>query len=321
MQQMTKKIIIYMPALNEGETIYNVLKSIPTALNDFYDIEFVVVNDGSTDDTKKESLRAGATVLSHNQNKGVGNAFQTALNYALETNVDILVSIDADGQFDVAQIEEMIKPIIQKDADFCIGNRFSNSRPEKMSKIKFWGNRQISRIISFVSNIKIQDASCGFRAYSKNCLLSLNLQGGFTYTHETILDLVDKGYEVAQVPVNVKYFDDRTSRVANNLFKYAIKTSLIIFKCLKDYKPLQFFLSIALFIQLIAFVIGGFVFIHWMQSGTITPYKSLGIIALAIFGMSALVIILAFIADILNRIRRNQEKILYLTKKNYFGKD
>ncbi len=309
-----------MPALNEGQTIYNVLKSVPTKMGDFSYIELLVINDGSADNTVEESLKAGATVISHTHNKGVGNAFQTALKYSLEANADILVSIDADGQFDVGQIAEMITPIIQNDADFCIGNRFSHSKPKKMPKIKFWGNRQISRIISFVSNTKIQDASCGFRAYSKDCLLNLNLQGGFTYTHETILDLLDKGYKVAQVPVNVKYFDDRISRIANNLFKYAINTLLIIFKCLKDYKPLQFFLSIALFIQLIALIMGGFVFIHWMQNGTITPYKSIGIIALAISGMSVLLIVLAFIADMLNRIRRNQEKILYLIKKNTYEK-
>ncbi|NLP56624.1 glycosyltransferase family 2 protein [Lutibacter sp. B1] len=310
-----------MPALNEGQTIYKVLKSVPKTIKGFSSLELLVINDGSIDNTEEESLKSGATVINHNYNKGVGNAFQTALNYSLKVNTDILVSIDSDGQFDVNQIEEMISPIIKNEADFCIGNRFSNSKPEKMPKIKYWGNRQISRIVSFVGNSKIQDASCGFRSYSRDCLLNLNLQGSFTYTHETILDLVDKGYRVAQVPVNVKYFDDRVSRVADNLFKYAVNTSLIIFKCLKDYKPLQFFLSIALFVLLISFFMGGFVLIHWFKYGTITPYKSLGIIALSFCGMSLLLTILAFVADMLNRIRNNQEKMLYLIKKDYFERD
>ena len=310
-----------MPALNEGETIYEVLKSIPERLFDFSTIELLVVNDGSSDNTTAESVRAGATIINHNYNKGVGSAFQTALHYALKVNADILVSIDADGQFDVNQIEEMVLPILNNQADFAIGNRFSTGKPDKMPKIKFWGNRQISRIVSFVGNSKILDASCGFRAYSKDCLLSLNLHGSFTYTHETILDLVDKGFRVAQVPVKVLYFEDRVSRIANNLFQYAIKTSSIIFKCLKDYKPLQFFLSIAFFVFFIALLLGGFAFVHWMQTGTITPYKSFGIIALALSGMALLLVILALIGDMLNRIRHNQEKILYLLKKNYFEKD
>lgn len=315
---MTKNLIIYMPALNEEETIRNVLDSIPKHFDGFKKVELLVVNDGSTDATEKEAILSGATVINHSQNRGVGKAFQTALNYSLKAKADILVSIDADGQFDVNQISEMIRPIINKRADFCIGNRFWNSSPDKMPTLKYWGNKQISKIVSFISKTKIQDASCGFRAYSKDCLFSLNLQGSFTYTHETILELLHKGYGVAQIPIKVTYYDGRISRIANNLIQYSIRTSIIIFKSLKDYRPLQFFLSIAFLVLFIAFIIGGFVFIHWMNTGMITPYKSFGFIALSLCGMAVVIITLAFIADLLNRIRENQEKILYLTKKKYF---
>ena len=307
-----------MPALNEEETICKVLNSVPKSICDFIVSELLVINDGSTDNTEKEAIKAGATVINHNHNKGVGNAFQTAVNYALKKNVDILVSIDADGQFDVNQIEDMAKPIITNEADFSIGNRFDSAKPLKMPKIKFWGNRQISKIVSFISKTKIKDASCGFRAYSRDCLLSLNLQGDFTYTHETILDLLNKGYRVEQIPINVIYFEERVSRIANNLFKYAIKTSTILFKCLKDYQPFRFFSWIASIILLISMVLGGFVVAHWYVNGVITPYKSIGIIALSLTGMSVFLFVLAFIADMLNRIRNNQEKILYLIKKNHF---
>lgn len=315
---MLNKIIIYMPALNEAATIFKVLQSIPTTFYGFKEVELLVINDGSTDETVKEAKKAGATVLSHNKNKGVGEAFQTALEYALKTNADILVSIDADGQFDVNQISEMILPIVKNEADFSIGIRFQNGKPDNMPGIKFWGNKQVNKIVSFVCNTKINDASCGFRAYSKDCLLSLNLHGSFTYTHETILDLIDKGYKVAQIPVNVEYFDGRVSRVANNIFKYAVKTSTIIFKSLKDYKPLQFFVSIAFFIFVIGAILGGWTLIHWIINHTITPYKSFGIIGLALIGMAVMILIFAFMADMLGRIRKNQEKILYFLKKTHF---
>jgi len=310
-----------MPAFNEEDTIRQVLESIPKQLGGFNAIKILVVNDGSTDATAKKAILSGATVITHSQNRGVGVAFQTALNYALQEKAEILVSIDADGQFDVSQINDLIKPILNKRADFCIGNRFFDSSPDKMPMIKQWGNKQVSKIVSSISKTKIEDASCGFRAYSKDCLFSLNLQGKFTYTHETILELLHKGYGVAQVPVRVTYFDNRVSRVANNLIQYAIQTSLIIFKSLKDYKPLQFFLSIALFVLFIAFLLGGFVLVHWFNSGMITPYKSFGFIALSLCGMAVVIVTLAFIADMLNRIRENQEKILYLTKKKYFEKN
>lgn len=307
-----------MPALNEEATIFKVLQSVPKSFEDFNEVELLVINDGSIDNTEIEAKKAGATVLNHNKNKGVGEAFQTALNYALKTNTDILVSIDADGQFDVNQIPEMITPILNDEADFSIGIRFQKGKPNNMPSIKFWGNKQVNRIVSFVCNTKIEDASCGFRAYSKDCLLSLNLHGSFTYTHETILDLIDKGYKVAQIPVNVKYFDGRVSRVANNIFKYALKTSTIIFKSLKDYKPLQFFVSIALIIFTTGSILGGWTLIHWIINHTITPYKSFGIIGLSLIGMAIMILIFAFMADMLGRIRKNQEKILYFLKKTHF---
>lgn len=310
-----------MPALNEGQTIHEVLKSVPKSLDAVSLIELLVINDGSSDNTASEATRAGATVISHNYNKGVGSAFQTAVNYALEVNADVLVSIDADGQFDVHQIPEMITPILNNEADFSIGNRFSNGRPDRMPKVKFWGNNRISNIVSFVSRTKIKDASCGFRAYSKDCLLNMNLDGSFTYTHETILDLANKGYRVTQIPVKVEYFDGRVSRVASNITKYAFKTSSIIFKSLKDYKPFQFFMTIAVVILFIAIIFSGFVLIHWIQNGSITPYKSIGIIGLALVGMSLLLAVYALMADMLGRIRKNQEKILYFQKKQYFEKD
>lgn len=254
---MLERIIVYMPALNEEKTISKVINSIPKTYEGFYHTEILVINDGSIDNTVAEALKAGATVVSHNNNKGVSEAFQTAVKYALENHADVLVSIDADGQFDVNQIPFLINPIINNQADFSLGIRFSDGKPDNMPKIKYWGNKQVNKIVSFVSKSKIHDASCGFRAYSKDTLLSLNLHGSFTYTHETILDLLDKGFKVAQIPITVLYFEDRVSRIANNLFNYGYKTSSIIFKSLKDYKPLQFFLGIALFIFLIAVFFGG----------------------------------------------------------------
>lgn len=310
-----------MPALNEEETISKVLKSIPEKVSGFFEVIKLVVNDGSTDETEKKALSVNAVVLNHKHNKGVGAAFQTALEYALKIKADVLVSMDADGQFDINQIEEMILPIINNEADFCIGNRFYKNRPLKMPLIKYWGNKQVNKIVSFACKTKIEDASCGFRAYSKESLLNLNLQGNFTYTHETILDLINKGFRVNQIPVKVIYFEDRVSRVANNLFNYTLKTSKIILKCLKDYTPFYFFMSIASLVFLLAFILGGFVFFHWFNNGSISPYKSVGIISLALCGMALLIVVLALVADMLGRIRQNQEKILYFLKKTHYNKE
>src|SRR5690606_21137911 len=121
-----------------------------------------------------------------------------------------MVSTDADGQFDPEQIPELLKPLVLGACDFVLGNRFSSQdRPEHMPWIKHWGNQQMSWLVSTLTGQKFQDVSCGFRAYSREALLQLNLMGQFTYTHETILDLCNKGLVAVEVPIRVRYFQGR----------------------------------------------------------------------------------------------------------------
>jgi glycosyltransferase involved in cell wall biosynthesis len=309
----TQKILVYLPALNEESKIGEVIRSIPKIYSD-REIDILVVNDGSTDKTAQIAQTSGGTVISHSYNKGLSAALQTAIEFALEKKYSILVSMDADGQFNSNDIPRIVAPLIEGVSDFSIGNRFYIGRPENMPRIKYIGNAWVSSIVSFVGGTKIEDASCGFRAYNQNAMLNLNLLGRFTYTHETILDLLDKNLRVAQVEVQVVYFKDRTSRIANNVWSYGLKIIPIIFKCLKDYKPFRFFMFLALMVYLISFLIGGFVTVHWIQNGEITPYKSFGIFALALLGLGVLLTVLALIADMMNRLRRNQEKMLLQQK-------
>lgn len=304
-----------MPALNEEQTISFVIKSIKK-LDFSIPFSILVVDDGSIDDTAKVAKNSGATVISHSNNKGVGGAFLTAINYSISNNIDILVSIDADNQFDSSEIRNLIQPILKNKADFVLGTRFSNGRPENMPNIKFFGNLLVNKIISRISNEKIIDASCGFRAYSRFSLLNLNLQGDFTYTHETILDLINKKNTVAQIPISVQYFKDRKSRVAGNVIDYGLKSLKIILKSYKDYAPFRFFLSIGLFFLFIGVLLFCFVSLHWFKTGEITPYKSLGVTSLFLVFCFLIFLVLALVTDILSRIRNNQEKILFLLKKN-----
>lgn len=307
-------ILIYMPALNEAATISTVINSIhELTFKTPYDI--LVVNDGSTDDTTLIAEKAGAIVREHQVNKGVGVAFQTAVDYAVQHNYKFLVSIDADGQFDSKEIKLLLAPLDQNTADFTLGIRFQKGKPKNMPSVKYYGNKVVNGIITKISKTKIRDASCGFRAYSRKALLNLNLHGSFTYTHETILDLLDKNLIVEQVPITVTYFPDRKSRVANSIVKYSARTSRIIFKCYKDYAPFYFFVNIGFLFLIASALLGGFVAIRWMKYGVITPFKSFGIIALALLGIFILFLILGLVGDMLSRIRVNQERILYQLKK------
>ena len=179
------KLVVMIPALNEGESIRKVLNRIPTKIKGVDSVVKLVVDDGSTDDTVKEAESAGAEVVSHQQNMGVGAAFQTGLQYTLDAKADVMVNIDADGQFNPEDIPNLVRPVIGGEADLAASDRFTNSdsklrKPENMSGVKYWGNMQMARLISLLSGQKFPDVSSGFRAYSKKALLMMNLTGRFT---------------------------------------------------------------------------------------------------------------------------------------------
>lgn len=317
-KERVMKLLIYMPAYNEDTNIQTVIESLPKKVKGVTDVQYLVVNDGSTDYTAELALAAGAQVLSHPVNKGVGAAFHSAVEFALDHDVDILVSIDADGQFDPDQIPLLIEPILAEKADMVIGNRFSSGLPINMPKIKYWGNQQVSRIISSVCKQKFQDVSCGYRAYHRNALLRLNLFGSFTYTHESILSLAYQGLTVLEYPVNVKYDPGRKSRVAASIFHYAYQTSKIIFRVVLDYKPMRVFGSIG---GVFIFVGAGFIMFlmsYYFFSGSFTPYKSFGFIGLGFLIFGLLVFLVAFIADMINRIRVNEDRLLYELRKHRY---
>lgn len=311
-----KKLIIYMPALNEAKTIQKVIDSLPNKLEGIDEIEVLVVDDGSEDQTAELALELNAEVISHHQNLGLGIAFQSAVNYMLSTDADILVSIDADGQFNPGDIPALIMPIQTAKAEMVTGNRFMNGKPENMPWTKYWGNKQVSKILNLLLTSNFQDVSCGFRAYSKEALYQLNLFGTYSYTHEVILNLAFKGLPISEVGVEVSYFPERKSRIASSISKYAYNMGKIILRTMLDYKPLYFFGNLGIINIFIAVIFIGYMLIHYFLTGAFTPYKSFGFIGLgfAVFGI--LVFFIGLVADMLNRIRMNQDKILYRMKKD-----
>jgi len=310
-----KKLIVSIPALNEEANIEKVIKSIP----DIVDI-IIVINDGSKDKTEEIALKCGAVVVNHPTNKGVGAAFHSAVKKALELGADILVTIDADGQFDTNDIPKLSKPISIGQADFVTASRFKDKTLYPiMPKSKFYGNIFMASFISKLTRQKFYDVSCGFRAYNKEALLRLNLFGQFTYTQETFIDLAFKKMVILEVPSKVRGVREiGKSRVASNLFKYALQTSKIIIRTYRDYKPFKLFGFLSLIMLIIGFGMGGFVFTHFALSGSFTPYKWLGFTGGFFIGIGLVFLLLGFILDMFTRMRINQEELLYQNKKQMY---
>jgi glycosyltransferase involved in cell wall biosynthesis len=309
-----------MPALNEADNIASVITNLPRFLSGVDAIQYLVVDDGSIDATADLARAAGASVVSHRRNLGVGAAFQSAVQFALENNADILVGIDADGQFDSDEIPALIKPVLDNQADMVVGNRFLKGMPEYMPSVKYWGNQQMSKLIHYVSGQEFQDVSCGFRAYSREALFRLNIFADFTYTHETILSLLFQRLRVSELPIKVKYDPSRKSRVAGSLLRYAAQTSKIILRVLLDYRPMRVFGALGSAFVLIGVAFELFLFTHYIFAGSFSPYKSTGFVGLGLVIFGALIFVIALVADMLNRLRVNQDRLLYEMKKLRYKK-
>jgi len=315
-----KKLIILIPALNEERTIISVIQRIPKQIPPFEAVEIIVVDDGSNDQTAVLAREAGAKVIKHQRNKGVGAAFRTGTAAVLEIGADAMVNMDGDGQFDPLDIPKLLLPVIQGRADFTTCSRFKDKTlTPKMPKAKLWGNALVANIISFIIGKRIYDASCGFRAYSREALLRLNLYGNFTYTHESLIDLAYKGIEVEEIPLSVRGEREfGKSRIANSVWKYGYRTLKIILKTLKDYKPFQFFGALGLVIFLCGIILELVLIIWWFQTDSFSPYKFLGFVGGYLNALGVLIIFFGLIGDTLLRIKLNQENVLYYEKKRIY---
>ncbi|OGZ32165.1 MAG: hypothetical protein A3H00_01790 [Candidatus Portnoybacteria bacterium RBG_13_40_8] len=314
------KLLVIIPAYNEADSIVEVIKNIPQNIRRIDQINILVIDDGSTDKTVfKVKSETKATVISHQGNRGVGVAFGTGISYALENRADLVVNIDADGQFNPLDIPQLVQPILNNQADFVTASRFiKKDFIPQMPRIKLWGNRRVASLISWLTREKFYDVSCGFRAYNKEAILSLNLFGQFTYTQEVFLDLSFKGLRIKEIPIKVRYFPQRRSRVYQGIFHYGFNTLKIILKTLRDYRPFRFFGSIGLIIFFIGLILDIFMMAFYLKTGGFTPYKVVGLTGLSLNVIGLGVLFLALIADMLYRLRINQEKLLYYEKKRRY---
>jgi hypothetical protein len=165
----------------------------------------------------------------------------------------------------------------------------------------------------------LSDVSCGFRAYSREALLHLNLFGTFTYTQETIFDLCFKGLRVIEVPISVRYLEDRRSRVAGSLVGYGFNAIKIVARTARDFKPLRFFGLIGCFVLLLGLVMDLWLVGFFLSTGGFSPYKFVGFVGTAFMLVGILVIGFGLLADMLDRLRVNQERLLYQQRRLMFG--
>ena len=306
-----------MPALNEAATIGNVIERIPITISGIDQIQVIVIDDGSSDATAEIAKSQGATVVKHTSQRGVGAAFQSAVRYAVEHQADFLATLDSDGQFNPEDLPKLLRPVVDGEAEFTTASRFKDPElvPE-MPAIKKWGNRKIAQLISRLTGQKFHDVSCGMRCYDRKALLSLNLVGEFTYTQEVFLNLAFKKMRIIEIPIKIQGEREYgKSRVASSISRYAINSSRIIWRAYRDYRPLNFFGTLAAGLGVPAIVLFGFLMIHYMLNGKFSPHKWAGFTAAALGVFAVMMFYAGMIGDMLVRHRIYLEELLYLARQ------
>jgi len=307
------KLVVIMPALNEEATIARVIADVPREVPDVDEVEVVVVDDGSTDHTVELAIAAGAHVVRHSTNLGVGAAFGTGIRAALERGADLIVNMDSDGQFDPGDIPRLVAPVVAGEAGFVTCTRFGRKDLiPRMPWLKRMGNWGMAQIINLIIGKRFTDVSCGFRCYSRETALRLNLFGRFTYTQESFISLAYQGVEMMELPLKVRGVREfGRSRVASNLVRYGVRSLSIILTALRDHRPLAFFGSLGSGSLLGGLACGLFVFIHWAITGQTSPFRSVLLGSAAFLIVGVLLLVMALLADMLGRMRRTNEAILF----------
>lgn len=311
------KLIVQLPALNEARTIEQVIRDIPRTLPGIDEIGIVVIDDGSSDETAALASKAGATVIRHARTRGVGAAFRSGVEWALDAGADILVTMDSDGQFNPKDIGCLIAPIQGGEADFVTASRFLDSQmTPAMDRGRMWGNRLIASWISAITGQTFRDVSCGYRAFSRHALLRLVLLEEFTYTHETFLNLAFARLRIREIPVRVRGTREHgRSRVARNLFVYGWRAAKIILKTYRDYRPLRFFGGISAVLFTGAMWLGAFLLSVRVQTGAFTPHKWAGFCAAFLGGCALVLFLVGTVAAMLDRLRATQEELLFRVRR------
>jgi len=238
------KVIVTIPAYNEAETIADVIREVPRHIDGVGAVEVLVLDDGSSDATVTIAVGAGADyVLSHGQNKGLAASFRDLLREALHRGADIIVNTDADNHYDQSRIGDLLRPILENRADIAIGSRDVTDLPMRFANK--WGNLAGSYLVRTLAGLPAgMDVSTGFRAYSRDAALTLNVISNHTYTHETLIAAVEAGLTIVDVPIPARHVE-RPSRLIRSIPSHVMRALRVILRSYTIYWPMRVFMGLA----------------------------------------------------------------------------
>ena len=307
------KLIIQIPCYNEAQTLEIALNDLPKQIDGIDEIEYLIINDGSQDNTVEVAKNWGVHyVVNFKTNKGLAKGFMAGLDACLRNGADIIVNTDADNQYCGEDIEKLVRPILNGESDIVIGER-PIDKTEHFSPLKKRLQHFGSWVVRKASKTDIPDAPSGFRAYSREAAMRMNVINEYTYTLETIVQAGRNKMACTSVPIRTNG-ELRPSRLFSSMFGYVKKSMLTIVRAFMMYRPFYFFSVIGSLISIIGIGLG-VRFLYFMAIGQGNGHTQSLILASMMIILGVMTGIVGLQADIISGNRKLLEDIQYHVRK------
>ncbi|ANT64126.1 glycosyltransferase family 2 protein [Prosthecochloris sp. CIB 2401] len=311
------KLIIQIPCYNEAGTLAIALAALPRAVPGFDSVEWLVIDDGSSDETVQVARSSGVDhIVRHTTNRGLARGFMTGLDACLQRGADVIINTDADNQYCADDIPLLTQPILDNQADIVVGAR-PIATIEHFSPVKKALQKLGSRVVRMASRTDIADAPSGFRSISRTAAKQLMVFNDYTYTLETIIQAGQKNLSIMSVPVRVNE-DLRPSRLVKSIPAYIKRSIATIIRIFVIYRPFRFFGSIGALLFGIGLLIG-LRYLWFMLQGEGEGHVQSLILSALLLGMGFQTILVAFIADVLAANRKLLEDIRYKANRQMYN--
>lgn len=313
------KLVVQIPCLDEAETIARTIGELPRSVIGVDDMEIVVVDDGSRDSTSEIALSLGARVVRWPATRGLAIAFMAGIDASLERDADVIVNTDGDNQYCGDDVARLVAPIVNGEADVVVG-----ARPIAEIREFSWAKKTLQRIGSSVlralTGADIVDATSGFRAYSRDAAMQLDVFSRYTYTLETLLQAAQGGLRIRSVPIRVNPVE-RPSRLARSTTDYVWRASAGLVRMFVVYKPFRFFIVPAAIASIGGLaLVARFLWYFVVSDGAAGHLQSL-VVAVILFGIGGALAVVALIGDLLAINRRLlQEQRVESRRRRFSGR-
>ncbi len=310
------KLLIQIPCYNEAETLEIALNDLPKHIDGIDEIEYLIIDDGCTDNTVEVARNWGVHhIVSFTRNKGLAKGFMAGLDACLRSGADIIVNTDADNQYCADDIPKLIQPILEHKADIVIGER-PIDETEHFSFLKKKLQHLGSWVVRKASHTDIPDAPSGFRAFSREVAMRINVINDYTYTLETIVQAGRNKMAIVSVPIRTNP-ELRKSRLFHSMYGYIKKSILTIFRALMMYKPLYCFTLVAAVPSAIGILIGIRFMIYYFTGRGSGHIQSL-ILACTLLIIGFMTFVIGMLADVISANRKILEDMQYHIRKQEY---